>query len=356
MSIWPFRIRKHKQMSVHTKNIDNGQKLVVNGKTYIKVKLRFVDSLKFNTEKYIDGLETQTELLEKELTTVKELNSKSEIKLKQLQQLNVNLTKETTMLSHSSSKDNKLSIRLQGKVQKLEREIDRKANELIMLKSHSKYLQKRNTQILKFESVEPQLPKIDDKNKSLELFKKLGLNKSLTEKYLKSIIRKKDRKITKSEIVILKKEKEVINLKSIIIEKDNLLTLKTNENEILLEEKKDPELDKAIIVKQRDELKILEQIVLEREEQIKLFDKKIEKLQCLNRNLAKDKVEVKQIIIEDASLHKIKKNGEKIKAQYNKEIKEYKNILKELKKQIDLAKSVEDPWDKVANIWAEIEQ
>ncbi len=359
MPFWFFNKRRQKKSLLHSNNLNSGQKIIVNGKTYVKVKLRFVDTLKFSTEKYIDGLETKIDFLENELKVVNELYSNNEIKIKQLQQLNVNLTNETRNSSHSSSRDSNSLLRIYGKVQKLEREINRKANELVMLKSHSEYLQKRNNRILKPEPIKPQPQITDSKNKIFELLKKFSLNKILAEKNLKSDIQKKEIKILKLESNIFGKEKEIIELKDVIAKKEKQISVKIADTEILKEEIKDSRLDKVIINKQENELERLKQSVIERDEQIKNLDNKIEKLQCLNRNLAENKVEVKKVIIEDASIHEIKKSGERLKAQYKKEIKKYKDTLKELKKHTNKleaeASANADPWDRVTKIWAQSE-
>ena len=47
-----------KEKSRHFTDLANGPKVYLNGKPYVKVKLRFVDTLDFNTAHYIDQLES----------------------------------------------------------------------------------------------------------------------------------------------------------------------------------------------------------------------------------------------------------------------------------------------------------
>ncbi|WP_421919752.1 hypothetical protein [Marinifilum sp.] len=83
-------LEKNKKM-LHYNNLQGGEKIKVDGKEYVKVQFKLVDSLDKNSAGMMDNLETENELLNKqnkELSAkVEELNTKVEL----YQQLNHNL-------------------------------------------------------------------------------------------------------------------------------------------------------------------------------------------------------------------------------------------------------------------------
>ncbi len=82
---------KKKKDSIHFKNLKNGKKLTINGKEYVKVKLRFVDTLNHDSEKIIDNLETENEFLNDKVEKLTEKLMTIENQLSLTKLLNENL-------------------------------------------------------------------------------------------------------------------------------------------------------------------------------------------------------------------------------------------------------------------------
>jgi len=80
--------------SKHQSNIMSGPKMIIDGKTFVKVKLRFVDSLDFKTGQYIDNLETEIYSQKLEIEKLTSLAEENEKKINDLQNLNINLLYE----------------------------------------------------------------------------------------------------------------------------------------------------------------------------------------------------------------------------------------------------------------------
>lgn len=79
----------------HYQNIKRGEQIELNGKKYVKVKLRFVDSMDFNLDKHVDNLECENELLKKELSKLKRKFELCRAKLDQIQACNINTFRES---------------------------------------------------------------------------------------------------------------------------------------------------------------------------------------------------------------------------------------------------------------------
>ena len=89
-----FRIKTGKS-SNHFQRLDKGQKIYIDGKSFVKVKLRFVDTFDFNTTQYIDQLEKRIESHKTEIETLTEANEHIRRKIEDLQNLNINLLRDT---------------------------------------------------------------------------------------------------------------------------------------------------------------------------------------------------------------------------------------------------------------------
>jgi chromosome segregation ATPase len=75
----------------HLKNIISGPKVIIDGKVFVKVKLRFVDTLDFNITRFVDRLETEIESQKLEIERQSCLLAENEKLIHDLQTLNVNL-------------------------------------------------------------------------------------------------------------------------------------------------------------------------------------------------------------------------------------------------------------------------
>lgn len=90
-----FGIKNDIPENAHYMNIKNGNKIIINGKTYIKVKLRFVDTLDNNSTKILEQLEDEVESLTKQIEYQHKLIEKQNNKIESLELFNINLFRES---------------------------------------------------------------------------------------------------------------------------------------------------------------------------------------------------------------------------------------------------------------------
>jgi chromosome segregation ATPase len=103
-----FRLFVHKSadsVSRHFQNVKIGPKIYLNGKPYVKVRLRFVDTLDFDISKYIDQLEHIIESQKNEIDQLIILKEKSSKIISDLQTLNINLTNESRIKANKLKTD-----------------------------------------------------------------------------------------------------------------------------------------------------------------------------------------------------------------------------------------------------------
>ena len=94
MKLKLFRFRPKNQFpSKHYENLMSGETIHIDGKPYVKVKVRLVDSLNFSTEQQLDNLETEVESLRKEVENLIKFNDNNKKLIRELQNLNINLYK-----------------------------------------------------------------------------------------------------------------------------------------------------------------------------------------------------------------------------------------------------------------------
>ena len=84
-----FDIIIHRKQEIkqtrHFRNLMRGPKIYLNGKPYVKVKLRFVDTLSFDITKHLDQLETEIESQKNVLEKLLSLKTNYEKKIDSLQ-------------------------------------------------------------------------------------------------------------------------------------------------------------------------------------------------------------------------------------------------------------------------------
>lgn len=110
-----------KQIILERDGFNENEIIRVNGKQYIKVKLRFVDSLEFRASEHIENLETETEAQRHEILRLFSLNENLEQRIKDLQNLNVNFHHELKHLNANHQKE----------IQQLSEEINHKRDAII---------------------------------------------------------------------------------------------------------------------------------------------------------------------------------------------------------------------------------
>ena len=78
----------------YLKRIISGPKVIIDGKVFVRVKLRFVDTLDFNTTRFIDQLETEIESQKTEIDRLSSILTNNEKLINDLQTLNIYLLYE----------------------------------------------------------------------------------------------------------------------------------------------------------------------------------------------------------------------------------------------------------------------
>jgi chromosome segregation ATPase len=79
------------KQSRHFKDLMTGPRVFIDGKPFVKVKLRFVDTLSFNITRHLDQLETEIESQKNELEKLSAVKTDLTKKINDLQALNINL-------------------------------------------------------------------------------------------------------------------------------------------------------------------------------------------------------------------------------------------------------------------------
>ena len=83
------RANVQSDVSRHFLNLRQGPRIYFNGKPYVKVKLRFVDSINFETSRYLYRLETLVESQRAEIEALYKAKVDHEQKIDSLQMLNI---------------------------------------------------------------------------------------------------------------------------------------------------------------------------------------------------------------------------------------------------------------------------
>ena len=135
----PRSVSAEQQENRHLKNIGGGNIITINGKEYVKVKLRFVDTLNANGSQYLMNLEAELELLRKEVEELRVIRDANAAKIESLENFTVNLYKEIDIekIQHRNHE-----LKLQNELVKMYRD---KTNQ------YKKRLEDKNATIAAFE-------------------------------------------------------------------------------------------------------------------------------------------------------------------------------------------------------------
>lgn len=110
------RANAQPEVSRHFLNLRQGPHIYINGKPYVKVKLRFVDSIHFETSRYLDQLETLVESQRGEIEALDKARVDHEQKIDALQMLNINLMNETRIkINRLNASNNEIVQNLQDR-------------------------------------------------------------------------------------------------------------------------------------------------------------------------------------------------------------------------------------------------
>ena len=100
-----FKYQTENKSGRHLRNIEKGEKIKIDGKEFVKVELKFVDTMDFNLAKHVDNLESENILLKRELHELKEQSDKCNLKIEQLQICTKNVIQENTRLKEQNKKE-----------------------------------------------------------------------------------------------------------------------------------------------------------------------------------------------------------------------------------------------------------
>jgi len=208
-----IRIRTIK-VSDHFLNLNKGQKIYLDGKPYVKVKLRFVDTLDFDTTRYIDQLESLIESHKSEIENLTNVNEHFKQKIKDLQNLNINLMRESKTKNEkydlsitdltNNLKTNEITIaELKKAIQDSNPLIDFLKEQIVVLESKIK------TKDIRIRSLEAELQYIKSSKKFNHLTKKeVEKLKKNPDKSLYSIFLKNKEIDEKDKIIRILTDKE----------------------------------------------------------------------------------------------------------------------------------------------------
>jgi len=104
-----FRNKIQTRFNRHFQNLENGEKIIIDGKEFVKVKLKFVDTMDFKLAKHVDNIETENELLKKELHGLKVQMEKNNLKIEQFQICIKNMFHENARIKEQNQKDETIS-------------------------------------------------------------------------------------------------------------------------------------------------------------------------------------------------------------------------------------------------------
>lgn len=235
--IRPFLFLKRDKKSVHYKNLKDGDKIEIDGKEYIKVRLQLVDSLDMNSAKTIDSLETENNFLAEQNIDLSDNLEELKIKVSLLEQLNHNLV-------HCNNKEATNVINTNVTITKLESKIKKLSNLNKSYKNEFKQLANQNNQLK--EKLYKQdydanhlIPNDHIQKKNKELTKAVELlNKKVTllEQLNKNLANNKNIKNIKTlnrDNTIIKYKKEITRLNKLSKTYKDQSELQERQNKVL---------------------------------------------------------------------------------------------------------------------------
>lgn len=135
---------ENKNESIHFNNIKNGNKLTIDGKEYVKVKLQFVETLDYDSSKTIENLETETKFLNEKIKILTGNLSSAEKKISSLQIFNTNLINgertETARLKSEIEKLMTLNDNYFRTIKELESKVESQSQHIVLLDNYKQKL------------------------------------------------------------------------------------------------------------------------------------------------------------------------------------------------------------------------
>ena len=212
-----FKNQTENKSNRHLRNIEKGERIEIDGKEYVKVKLKFVDTMDFNLAKHVDDLESENFLLKKVLQGLKEQSEKNDLKIVQLQYCAKNVIHENNCLKEQIKKEEKqkgeLIADLTQQLNEQSETIEMHSNLIKAQDKRNKELETKNKSYLKKEKA------LTDKIASLEKkISKLTIENENNQNKLKTLS-KQTKKLEKSDKTTENELKNNQNLNKTLTEK-----------------------------------------------------------------------------------------------------------------------------------------
>jgi chromosome segregation ATPase len=205
-----FRKKKVYRNHRHLRNIEKGEKIEIDGKEYVKVKLKFVDTMDFNLARHVDNLESENNLLQREVLKLNEQAYKNNIKIEQLQLCTKNVIQESARLKDQNQKDQKQKdVFIAELTKQINEQIEKNEEQKNIINDLSKNNFDRDVEYKRFQKTEKIL---NDRIKLLEKkISKLTLNSEKDQDTILNLNKKNKR----SEKAYKEAKKELNNNKEL---------------------------------------------------------------------------------------------------------------------------------------------
>ena len=226
-----FKSNTENHSDRHLRNIEEGEKIVVDGKEFVKVKLKFVDTMDFNLAKHVDNLESENFLLKRELQDLKIKSDKSNQIIEQLQICTKNLIQENSRIKDQlqnliNQQDEEISI-LTKQIEEQNKKIETHKR---IIDGHIKKNKELSTENINYQKT---VFILKDKLKLLEKKVSRLTNRNEKNQNKLEVLNKKEKRLEKSQKT---NDKELLNNQNLNKVLTDKLFVQKNEIEYLKEE------------------------------------------------------------------------------------------------------------------------
>ena len=221
-----YRIRKKTGFpienlnSIHLEKLNTKNFIEIDGKKYLRINLRFVDTLDSDSTRFLFQLEEEIESLRAENLKTISLNSLLEKKIREVERLNINLHFENRSQTAKLKKEKKVAQEKLNEYKTLTNSVQER------LKEKEEIIKDRDIKLQEYQT------KLKQKEKEIEFLRN-------------SLSRRKETEVLKKMSELKKEYKNKIALKDNIINEKELF-IKTLSDKLLDNEKKITDLKEYI--------------------------------------------------------------------------------------------------------------
>lgn len=127
----------------HYKNLQKGEKIEIDGKEYVKIKFKLVDTMDINSAKMIHNLETENKLLTEHNHELKVILEEYSKKVSLFELLNHNLISVSNQKSNRIKKSKAKVAKYKKEIAKLEKQAKGRKREIHQLINQITYLKEK---------------------------------------------------------------------------------------------------------------------------------------------------------------------------------------------------------------------